>query len=114
MESNTRIANIRILLAIGALVYSGVSYQAPGKPVHIGPPYVETTTEKPLEQDGELQIQASASICGGPGNVLVGMSECADARLGIAATSDTALGAYCVSVKEMRERRHGMASRLAT
>lgn len=112
MRSNTRIANIRTLLAIVVLVYSGISYQAPGKPVDIGPMYVETTTEKPLEQDGELQIQASESIRSGPDNVLVRVSECDDARLRIAATSDTALGAYCVSVKEMRERRYAMASRL--
>ena len=52
-----------------------------------------------FKQDVKLQIQASKGISVEPTDVLVKASESPDVQLRIAATKDTALGAYIVSVK---------------
>ena len=52
-----------------------------------------------FKQDVKLQIQASKGISVEPTDVLVKASESPDVQLRIAATKDTALGAYRVSVK---------------
>ena len=56
-----------------------------------------------FKQDVKLQIEASEGIRVDPTKVLVKASESADVQLRIAATKDTALGAYHVSVKGMPE-----------
>jgi len=52
-----------------------------------------------FKQDVKLQIQASKGISVEPTDVLVKASESPDVQVRIAATKDTALGAYIVSVK---------------
>jgi uncharacterized membrane protein len=52
-----------------------------------------------FKQDVSLEIQASKDISVDPTDVLVKASESPDVQLRIAATKDTALGAYVVSVK---------------
>jgi uncharacterized membrane protein len=52
-----------------------------------------------FKQEVKLQIQASKGISVDPTNVLVKASESPDIQVRIAATKDTALGAYRVSVK---------------
>ena len=52
-----------------------------------------------FKQDVKLQIEASEGIRVDPTKILVKASEIAEVQLRIAATKDTALGAYHVSVK---------------
>ena len=52
-----------------------------------------------FKQDVSLEVQASKGISVDPTDVLVKASESPDVQLRIAATKDTALGAYVVSVK---------------
>jgi uncharacterized membrane protein len=52
-----------------------------------------------FKQEVKLEIQASKGISVDPTNVLVKASESPDIQVRIAATKDTALGAYRVSVK---------------
>ena len=52
-----------------------------------------------FKQDVSLEVQASKGISVDPTDVLVKASESPDVQLRIAATRDTALGAYVVSVK---------------
>ncbi len=52
-----------------------------------------------FKQDVKLQIQASKGISVEPTDVLVKASESPDVQVRLAATKDTALGAYIVSVK---------------
>ena len=52
-----------------------------------------------FKQDVRLQIQPSEGISVNPTDILVKASESPDVQLRIAATKNTALGAYIVSVK---------------
>ena len=52
-----------------------------------------------FKQDVKLHIQASKGISVDPTDLLVKASESPDVQLRIAATKDTALGAYLVTVK---------------
>jgi len=52
-----------------------------------------------FKQDVRLQIQASEGISVNPTDILVKASESPDVQIRIAATKNTALGAYIVSVK---------------
>ena len=57
-----------------------------------------------FKQDVKLQIQASKGLSVEPTEVLVKASESPDVQVRVAATTDTALGSYTVSVKGTPKR----------